>query len=179
MNDQNKTVTDTSSASRTAVADSTARTVGTHPVGAGLGAIGTGAAAGAVGGAIGGPIGAVAGAAVGAVVGAVAGSAAAEVLNPTTEAEYWKNEYPTRPYAQAKATYEDFAPAYRMGWESGLRPDSKGRTFDSVEVQLSRNWDRAKGSSHLVWGQVKDACRDAWNRVQLAGTALATPTARS
>ncbi|MFN0131543.1 MAG: hypothetical protein ACKVW3_03270 [Phycisphaerales bacterium] len=143
-------------------------TIGAHPVGTGLGAIGVGAAAGAVGGAVAGPIGAAAGAVVGAVAGGLAGKATAEAINPTVESKYWRDSHPSRPYAHAEFGYEEYAPAYRYGWESFGSQGGQGRTFESMEADLSRGWERAKGSSRLSWDQAKVASREAWTRVQSA-----------
>lgn len=143
-------------------------TPGSHPIGTTVGAVATGAAAGAAGGALGGPVGAVAGAAVGAVVGGLAGKAAGEALNPTIEAKYWQENYSTRPYAQAAVGYDQYAPAYRYGWESYSRRGADGRTFESIEADLARGWDNAKGESRLAWDQAKVATRDAWARVGAA-----------
>lgn len=140
--------------------------LGAHPVGVGVGAIGTGAAAGAVGGMVAGPIGAVAGAVVGAVVGGVVGKATAEVINPTEETRYWKESHASGPYATSSFGYDEYAPAYRYGWESVGRRGSTGQTFDSVESDLGRGWDSVKGTSRLAWDQAKHASRAAWDRVQ-------------
>jgi hypothetical protein len=137
-----------------------------HPVGVGVGAIGAGAAVGAAGGMIAGPLGAAAGAAIGAVVGGLAGKAAAEAVNPTVETKYWQENYPSRPYAQPNAGYDEFAPAYRYGWESVDRRGKEGQTFESVEADLQRGWEQARGTSRLAWDKAKEASRDAWNRVQ-------------
>ena len=151
--------------------------LGDHPVGAGIGAIGAGAAAGAAGGAVAGPGGAVAGAAVGAVVGGLAGSAAAEAVNPTTEAKYWQDSHPSRPYSHSAFGYEEYAPAYRYGWESFGRR-GRGQTFEGVEAALGRGWDKAKGASHLAWDQAKTATRDAWDRVESAARGHTKPGGR-
>lgn len=149
-----------------------------HPVGVGLGAVGAGAAAGVAGGAIAGPIGAVAGAAIGAVVGGLVGKAAAEVVNPTDEAKYWQETHTSRPYALNGYAYDEFSPAYRYGWESYGRHGMDGKTFESVESDLGRGWDKAKSGSRLSWEQAKLATRDAWNRVESASHRRVEPTKR-
>jgi outer membrane lipoprotein SlyB len=73
---------------------------GSHPVGTGLGAAAGGAAAGAAVGTVAGPVGTIAGAAVGAVVGGLAGKGVAEAVNPTAEADYWRNNHDRQPYAK-------------------------------------------------------------------------------
>lgn len=140
--------------------------IGEHPVGVGLGAVGAGAAAGAAGGAIGGPVGAVAGAAIGAVVGGLAGGAVAEAIDPTAETQYWKETYTTRPYTDKKLGFEHYEPAYRYGWESFGKRGGNGHSFSSVETDLGRGWDKAKGKSQLAWAQAKSATKEAWNRVE-------------
>jgi hypothetical protein len=152
--------------------------LGSHPVGVGLGAVGTGAVAGAVGGAIGGPVGAVVGAAAGAVVGGLAGKATAEVVNPTVETKYWQESHASGPYGATGSSYEEYAPAYRYGWESFDRRGRQGGTFESMEADLGRGWDGVKGGSRLAWDQAKSATRDAWHRVESAVRGPATPVAR-
>ena len=137
---------------------------GSHPVGVGVGTTG-GAAAGAAIGAVAGPVGSAVGAVVGGIAGAAAGKGVAESVNPTVEDTYWRSNYSTRPYVDRNMSYDDdYAPAYRYGWESYSA--HKGRKFDEVESDLSRNWDRTKGNSKLTWDKAKLATRDAWHRVE-------------
>ncbi len=141
-------------------------TPGSHPVGTGIGAAGAGVVGGIAGAAIGGPVGAVAGVAAAAVLGGIAGKATAEAINPTTEADYWKHNFASRPYAQSHTVFEQYAPAYQYGWESYESRGANNRTFESIEAELGRDWDRVKGGSRLAWNQAKDASRDAWDRVR-------------
>ena len=141
---------------------------GSHPIGTGVGAASAGAA-GAIAGSVIPGVGTAVGGAIGAVVGAVAGGLAgkgvAESVNPTEEDAYWRENYKTRPYA-ADATYDEFAPAYRYGWES--RNQYRGRRYDEVENDLERGWDKARGNSRLGWEKAKMATKDAWHRVERA-----------
>jgi hypothetical protein len=109
------------------------------------------------------------GASSGCASGAVAGSNAhkmnSQTVNPSVESQYWKDNYSKRPYADAKVTQDDFAPAYRYGWESFASHGGDEKTFDTVEPDLRRGWEKAKGSSQLGWEQAKAASRDAWDRV--------------
>ena len=141
---------------------------GSHPVGVGIGAAGAGAAGAAIG-SVAGPIGTAVGAVVGAVAGGLAGKGVAEAVNPTAEESYWRENYTTRPYVTSGESYsydEDYAPAYRYGWES--RTQHAGRRYDDVETDLERGWDQAKGKSRLSWDRAKYATRDAWHRVERA-----------
>ena len=139
---------------------------GSHPVGTGLGAAAGGAVAGAAAGAVGGPIGAVAGAAVGAVVGGLAGKGVAEGLNPTLEDAYWRDNYTKEPYYVEGRSYDDYAPAYRTGYEARTR--YAGRSFDAIESDLERDYYANRGNSRLEWQDARDATRAAWHRVERA-----------
>jgi hypothetical protein len=139
---------------------------GSHPVGTGLGAAGGAATGAAVGGAVGGPAGAVVGGAVGAVAGGLAGKGAAEVVNPTVEDAYWRENYRMRPYVNTSRPYDFYEPAYRYGWESRAR--YMDRRFEDIENDLERGWDRFKGNSKLAWHEAKDAVRDGWHHVERA-----------
>ena len=114
---------------------------GSHPVGTGVGAVVGGAAAGAAAGTVVGPVGTVVGAAVGAIVGGLAGKGVAELIDPTREVAYWRDNFKGRPYAE------------------------NATSFDDVEADLSRDWDGARGASKLQWDQARNATRDAWDRI--------------
>lgn len=135
---------------------------GAHPVGTGIGAALGGAAAGAAAGTVVGPVGTVIGAAVGAVVGGLAGKGVAELIDPTVEATYWRENYISRPYVNG-GSYDDYGPAYQYGVSSYSK--YAGRKFDDVESDLARDWRAARGASKLEWDRAKVASRDAWHRV--------------
>jgi phage tail tape-measure protein len=139
---------------------------GAHPVGTGVGAAGGGATGAVIGGVVAGPVGAVVGAAVGGVAGGLMGKGAAEVVNPTVEEAYWRENYANRPYYAKETPYPQYAPAYKYGWES--RTQNAGKKFEDVEKNLEAGWDKAKGSSNLAWIQAKAATLDAWHRVERA-----------
>ncbi len=141
---------------------------GAHPVGTGLGAATAGAAVGAAGGAAAGPVGAVVGAVAGGIVGGLAGHSIAESIDPTAEDAYWREHYASRPYHEPTHSYDEYAPAYRHGWESRARyPD---RRFEEVESDLGRDWEKVKAHSHLTWDRARHATRDAWERIEHAAT---------
>ena len=84
-------------------------------------------------------------------------------LDWTTEEEYWRGSFKNRPYAGSN-DYDFYQPAYRYGFEATQRfPDRK---WEDVESDLGAGWDkyefRRAGST---WQQVKDAVRDAWDRL--------------
>ncbi|HSR64056.1 MAG TPA: hypothetical protein VLM17_00405 [Xanthomonadaceae bacterium] len=138
-------------------------TPGSHPLGTGVGAAG-GALAGAAIGSLFGPIGTLVGGALGTIGGGAAGHTAAERVDPTGEATYWRENVSTRPYY--KSTYDfdtDYAPAYAYGSDARARHADR-RWDDRLENDLASGWDKAKAKSRLTWAEAKDAVRDAWNR---------------
>ena len=135
---------------------------GAHPVGTGLGAAAGGIAAGAAVGTVAGPIGTAVGAAVGAVVGGLAGKAAGEAIDPTVEDAYWRENYVHEPYYEKGTSYDDYAPAYRTGYEG--RSKFSGRSFKDVERDLESNYNQNKGASKLRWENAKAAVHAAWHR---------------
>jgi uncharacterized protein (TIGR02284 family) len=134
---------------------------GAHPVGTGLGAAAGGAVAGAAAGAFAGPAGAVVGGVVGAVAGGLGGKAAAEAVNPTAEDAYWRDNYVKEPYYEKGRAYEEYQPAYELGWSSRTRYEGP---FDAAEPRLSAEWDKGRTDSSLSWNQARPATLAAWER---------------
>jgi hypothetical protein len=77
------------------------------------------------------------------------------------EDAYWRSNYRNRPYASGD--YSAFQPGYRYGFESAQR--YQGRDWTDVESDLSRDWEGYEHRGSSTWQQVKDAVRDAWDRV--------------
>ena len=138
---------------------------GSHPVGTGIGAAGGGATGAAIG-AVAGPIGAVVGAAIGAVAGGLAGKGVAEGIDPTVEDAYWRDNHATAPHAERDYSYDDYAPAYRLGYEGYGK--HRGTPYNTAESELERSWDSVKGNSRLTWEKAKHATRAGWHRVERA-----------
>ena len=151
---------------------------GSHPVGTGLGAASAGVAGLAIGAVIGGPIGAPIGAAVGGLAGAIGGGLAgkgiAEAVNPTTEDAYWSEEYRNAPYYEDVYKYDDYAPAYRVGYEGYGQYGATGRDYSEVEPDLQQHYLRSRGDSKLDWDKARLAVRSAWERVRDRETFVAS-----
>jgi hypothetical protein len=133
-----------------------------HPVASGTGAA-AGATLGAVAGAVAGPIGAAVGAAVGGVIGGLVGKSAAEGYDEG----YWRTVYPTEPYYSPARAFEDYNPAYRYGEESWLA--HRGKSFDEIQDQLAKDWDKNRRGSKLTWDEAKIAAKRAYHRVASPG----------
>lgn len=139
-------------------------TPGAHPVGVGIGTAAGGAAAGAAAGAVAGPVGAVAGAVVGGLIGGLAGKGVAESMNPTVEDAYWREAHADEPYYDQAYAYEDYAPAYRTGYEGASRY-AAASSFTDAEPKLRDDYLRNRGASALEWDTARSATRSAWDRV--------------
>jgi hypothetical protein len=146
----------------------------THPIATAAGALLLGAAAGAVAGTVVGPVGTVIGAAVGAVVGGLGGDALAASIDETPHTDYWRKNYEERPYVEKGASFDDFGPAYNYGY--GARILFVDLSFDDAEPELSREWERSRGSSNLAWDKARDAARDAWDRQQRVASREPVPS---
>jgi uncharacterized protein (TIGR02284 family) len=159
---------------------------GSHPIGTGIGAAG-GAVAGAAAGSVAGPVGAAVGGVVGAVVGGLAGTAAGEAVNPTAEEAFWRDNYDKEPYYEKGRSYDDYAPAYRLGLSGRQRYEQDRWT--SVAPRLASEWDSSRGNSSLNWDRAQPASQAAWTRADeqyrnyaspggsIAGDQRATPSA--
>jgi len=78
------------------------------------------------------------------------------------EDRYWRESYRTRPYAQG-STYDTLSGGYRYGYEAANR--YTGRSWEDIESDLERDWDRYEYRGQSTWEQVKGAVRDAWDRI--------------
>jgi uncharacterized protein (TIGR02284 family) len=135
-------------------------TPGAHPVGTGVGATG-GALAGAAAGSLAGPVGTVVGLVAGAVVGGLGGKAVAEAGNPTVEDAYWRERYDKEAYYDTGRSYDDYRPAYEMGWSGRA---TRNVDFDVAEPALAAEWETRRGTSSLAWDQARPATKAAWDR---------------
>lgn len=80
------------------------------------------------------------------------------------EDEFWRAHYHERPYYSTRGgDYDFYQPGYRYGYEAARQhPD---REWRDLEPDLSRDWDLYENRGESRWEQVKDAVRDAWDRV--------------
>jgi hypothetical protein len=95
-----------------------------------------------------------------------ADTAAGDTFNPSVHHIYWRDAFKREPYYTADYTYDDYAPAYRTGFEAAGQYHGQNRRFDGLESELRANYERNKGTSRLTWENAKDAVRAAWHRVE-------------
>lgn len=144
-------------------ADPLSGTAGSHPIGTGIGATSGGIVGGVIGSVVG-PIGAAVGVVIGTVAGGLVGHSAGELIDPTKEEAYWREEYLKRPYYEPNFEYDrDYYPAYQLGYEGRVAAQQADK-FDRHEKDLRAKWESSKAESQLSWEQAKPAARDAWER---------------
>jgi hypothetical protein len=88
--------------------------------------------------------------------------APARIINPTAEDAHWRQVFKSEPYYRADLSYDDYSPAYRVGYTGPLRREG---SFASLEGLLEQDWRHVKGRSRLSWAEARQATRAAWMRV--------------
>lgn len=74
---------------------------------------------------------------------------------------YWARAHARENYFRIGLDYEDYAPAYCVGYVGQLQ---YGGEFEDAERSLWANWLRLKGDSRLEPGEARMAMRAAWDR---------------
>ena len=133
-----------------------------------------GAATGAALGSLGGPIGTIIGGIAGAVGGWWSGRAISEAASSYTDDDdaYYRNQYESRqaggalsPDAHdARASYDDYRPAYQLGHLAAQNPDYRDRDFSEVETDLQRGWSGDVSERFGNWENVRDHARSGFER---------------
>ncbi len=86
---------------------------------------------------------------------------------------YWRKQFQHETYYAKGRTYDDYAPAYRLGYES--RGRYAGKRFEEVERELERSYVAMPGSSKLAWADAMPASRAAWDRAGNGATSTVAP----
>lgn len=86
-------------------------------------------------------------------------------IDTAREDAYWQGAYCRESYYSPLLDYEDYAPAYCVGYTGFAQ---YGGTFEDAEKSLVANWVRIKGDSRLPYEQARAAMRAAWDRAALA-----------
>ncbi|GGH63093.1 hypothetical protein GCM10010975_28550 [Comamonas phosphati] len=96
---------------------------------------------------------------------------------PDAEDRFWHEHYLFEPYFVAGRGYDQYQPAYALGWQAAQRPSAQPGAFVSAEAcqqefaaresELCACWNREHASSFLTWSQARLAVKAAWDRVRL------------
>lgn len=85
------------------------------------------------------------------------------VLDPEAEDSYWNGAYWAQPYYRPGCEYEDYAPAFCVGY---IGYAQYGGSFEDAEKSLWANWVRIKGDSRLTLNEAIQAIRAAWDHAE-------------
>lgn len=80
------------------------------------------------------------------------------------EDAHWERAHRRERYYQRGLDYEDYAPAYCVGY---IGYAQYGGRFEDAERSLCANWERIKGDSRLPLEHALLAMRAAWDRMAL------------
>ena len=79
------------------------------------------------------------------------------------EEAYWRDNWIARPYATADRDFDYYRPAYRFGFDAAHR--DRSHHWDDIQNDLRADWETYEHRGTNTWDNIKDAVRDAWNRV--------------
>ena len=83
---------------------------------------------------------------------------------PEPEAAFWHRQYRFEPYFVVGRGFDQYSPAYQLGWQVAQTCKDGWVDLDESERELSQLWLTEHGSSLLDWSQVKLAVKAAWER---------------
>lgn len=86
-------------------------------------------------------------------------------IRPELEDAYWQSVYWAQPYYRSQLDYDDYAPAYCVGY---IGYAQYGGCFEDAEKSLCANWVRIKGDSRLEIDEAMLAIRAAWEHAEQA-----------
>jgi uncharacterized protein (TIGR02271 family) len=112
-----------------------------------------------------------AGGVVGRVIDALTGRERTHRIDRDREDAYWRESFTKESGAQKGHRYEDYAPAYRTGYE-GFSQYEPGTRFEDAEPTLQEDYAAAKPP--VPWTEAREAARSAWSRVE-RGDAFTVP----
>ena len=137
---------------------------GAHPVATGIGAAAVGSAGLAASAMVAGPIGLAAALVGGAVIGGYVGKAAGEIIDPTAEEAFWREEHPRQPYVKPGESDDDYFKAYRVGYVGYSLLNGDEHTFEESEAELRKTYELI--GAGLAWERARTASRAAWDRLR-------------
>ena len=79
------------------------------------------------------------------------------------EEAYWREHHAKQAYAKKELSYDDYAAAYRMGYE-GFH-NYPGKAYEEIEDDLALNYQRTNAGAALPWDHARHAVRAAWAKL--------------
>jgi len=84
------------------------------------------------------------------------------MIDPTTEDNWLRENFSSRPYVKQGESFETYCPAYRYGAEAEAQHHGKG--FADVESGLRSGWEKTKHAAGMTWDRARGAVKDAYDR---------------
>ena len=84
--------------------------------------------------------------------------------------QYWRDSYQNEPYYNNQYSFDDYAPAYRMGHEGQRSGRFSGQSWDQARGSLESEWQAGRGNSRMDWKNAEPAARAAYVRSQDSGS---------
>ncbi|WP_159914135.1 hypothetical protein [Pantoea sp. 18069] len=82
---------------------------------------------------------------------------------------FWHDHYHLQPYYVSGRGYDQYRPAYELGWKAAVQYPGD---LTAVMPVLEAQWPGCRGTSLLAWRQVASAVQAAWERMRHADPAL-------
>ena len=79
------------------------------------------------------------------------------------EEAYWREHHAKQAYAKKELSYDDYAAAYRTGYE-GFH-NYPGKAYEEIEDELALNYERTKAGAALPWDHARHAVHAAWAKL--------------
>ena|SRR5437879_9785891 len=83
--------------------------------------------------------------------------------DPAEHEAYWREQHPKQPYADKNRSYEDYAPAYRLGYEAASK--YAGKEFEEIEDDIALDYERGRPGDALPWDHARPAVKAAWDKL--------------
>lgn len=84
-------------------------------------------------------------------------------MNESEHDSYWRKTHADQPYARKEYTYENYAPAYRLGAEAYEKYGERG--FDDSEEDIARDYEKTVGDEGLPWDHARHAVQAVWSKL--------------
>ena len=85
------------------------------------------------------------------------------MLDPAKEDAYWREYHPRQPYVKREYSYDDYAAAYRTGYEGFHK--YPGKAYEEIQDELALDYERNKAGSALPWDHARHAVHAAWAKL--------------
>ena len=85
------------------------------------------------------------------------------MADPKQEEAYWREQHQKQSFAKSGQKYEDYAAAYRTGYEGFHK--YPGKPYEKIEDDLALDYERNKVGAALPWDHARHAVRAAWAKL--------------